>query len=73
MPSDVFRVATRIDIQVSGRDRLWFRTVSNPSEKIYGGGEQFTFLNLKGREYPIWTREQGILINNTNRDLMNER
>ena len=40
-------------------DRLWFRLVATKDEKVYGGGEQFSFLNLKGMNFPIWTREQG--------------
>lgn len=42
-----------------GHDRAWFRFVAEDEEKVYGGGEQFTYLNLRGRSYPIWTREQG--------------
>ncbi|XP_055958322.1 sulfoquinovosidase [Patella vulgata] len=30
------------------------------NEAIYGGGEQYSYLNLRGRQYPIWTGEQGI-------------
>ena len=50
-----------INVSISGRDRLWFRFASNPTEKIFGGGEQFTYMNLKGREFPMWTREQGVI------------
>ena len=56
--SEVFSSSVRVEMEVKGRDRLWFRMTSDPTEKIYGGGEQFTYLNLKGREYPMWTREQ---------------
>ena len=41
-------------------DRLCFRLQSNKDEFIYGGGEQFTHFNLKGYNFPIWIREQGI-------------
>lgn len=53
----------------------WVVLAASPSDKIYGGGEQFTHLNLRERTYnsleffsslrsddltyPIWTREQG--------------
>ncbi|ESO84316.1 hypothetical protein LOTGIDRAFT_196733 [Lottia gigantea] len=41
-------------------DRLWVRIAAQPSDAIYGGGEQYSYLNLRGRQYPIWTREQGV-------------
>jgi alpha-glucosidase len=34
--------------------------VAEEAEYVYGGGEQFTYLNLRGRSYPIWVREQGV-------------
>ncbi len=30
------------------------------SEHIYGCGEQFSYLDLKGRNFPLWTSEQGV-------------
>ena len=32
----------------------------NESEHIYGCGEQFSHLDLKGRNFPLWTSEQGV-------------
>ncbi|XP_046653529.1 sulfoquinovosidase-like isoform X2 [Daphnia pulicaria] len=58
--STLFRKFAVINVTLSGRDRLWFRLASNSTEKIYGAGEQFTYLNLKGREFPMWIREQGV-------------
>lgn len=40
-------------------DRIWVRFIAQEKEKVYGAGEQFSYLNLKGRQFPIWTREQG--------------
>ena len=34
--------------------------MSEPTEQVYGGGTQFSHFNLKGKAYPIWTREQGV-------------
>ena len=34
--------------------------MGDETEHIYGGGEQYTYLDLKGRRYPIWVREQGV-------------
>ena len=31
-----------------------------PGEAVYGGGMQFSHLNLRGRRYPIWTCEAGV-------------
>ena len=41
-------------------NRLWADIVGDETEHIYGGGEQYTYLDLKGRNYPIWVREQGV-------------
>ncbi|WP_232223472.1 alpha-glucosidase [Sphingorhabdus lutea] len=30
------------------------------NEHIYGGGEQMSYLNLRGRNFPIWTSEPGV-------------
>lgn len=57
--SNLFRKSASINVSLSGRERLWFRLASDSNEKIYGAGEQFTYLNLKGREFPMWIREQG--------------
>ncbi|MEX2683315.1 MAG: alpha-glucosidase [Candidatus Sigynarchaeota archaeon] len=36
---------------------------ADPSEAVYGCGEQFSFLNLRGRHVPLWTQEPGIVKN----------
>ncbi len=41
-------------------NRLWLRLCAEPGEHVTGGGEQFSALDLRGRVYPIWTREQGV-------------
>lgn len=41
-------------------NRLWLRLDAEPGEHVTGGGEQFSALDLRGRRYPIWTREQGV-------------
>lgn len=45
---------------LSGYDRLWLRLRATAGEHVMGGGEQFSYLDLRGRLYPIWTREQGV-------------
>jgi hypothetical protein len=42
-----------------GINRYIFRLPSSADERVWGGGEQFTYLNLrKGGRYPLWVREQ---------------
>ena len=43
-------------------ERVWLRLVAEAEERVYGGGEQFSYFNLRGKSYPIWTREQGMLV-----------
>lgn len=54
----------RLDLEKSQipEYNLWFlRLPASQNEYIWGGGEQFTYLNLRqGGTYPIWTREQGV-------------
>lgn len=46
--------------EVRGFDRLWLYLYAEPGEHVTGGGEQFSCLDLRGRVFPIWTREQGV-------------
>ncbi len=41
-------------------NRLWLRLTAESGEHVTGGGEQFSALDLRGKLYPIWTREQGV-------------
>ena len=41
-------------------NRLYLRLEALPDEHVTGGGEQFSALDLRGKNYPIWTREQGV-------------
>lgn len=41
-------------------NRLWIRLSAEEGEHLTGGGEQFSALDLRGRLWPIWTREQGV-------------
>lgn len=38
---------------------VWLRVQATTDEHVYGGGEQFSSLDLRGKVFPIWTREQG--------------
>jgi alpha-glucosidase len=38
-------------------NRFCLRFLADPGEHIYGAGEQFTHLDLKGKDVPIWVSE----------------
>ena len=38
---------------------------ADPNEAIYGCGEQFSYLNLRGRSVPMWTQEPGFAKNHS--------
>ena len=40
--------------------RIWIRIPAEKKEHVTGGGEQFSCLDLRGRNFPVWTREQGV-------------
>ncbi len=42
-------------------NRLWLDFVSDPSEHVYGCGEQFTHFDLKGQKVRIWVAEHQCL------------
>lgn len=52
------------DIALTAADpalnRLWLRLVAKPAERIWGGGEQLSYLDLRGRRFPLWTSEPGV-------------
>lgn len=41
-------------------NRFWIRIASDKNEKCYGCGEQMSYFNLKGRNFPLWTSEPGV-------------
>lgn len=41
-------------------NRFWCYLPSTKLEKVYGLGEQMSYLNLRGRSFPIWTSEPGV-------------
>jgi sulfoquinovosidase len=41
-------------------DRITLAFVAAEDEYIFGGGEQLSYLNLRGRSFPIWTSEPGV-------------
>ena len=41
-------------------NRIYLRLPAEEGEHVMGGGEQFSCLDLRGKLFPIWTREQGV-------------
>jgi alpha-glucosidase len=54
----------RLVCRVLGLDpacnRLWIDLWAEADEAIYGCGEQYSRLNLRGSKLPIWSQEQGV-------------
>jgi alpha-glucosidase len=54
------RLACRIVDLRSEHNRLWLDLWAETDEAIYGCGEQYSRLNLRGSRLPIWSQEQGV-------------
>jgi sulfoquinovosidase len=65
----------RLILQVSGDDRngavtfrtedsalnrIWIRIHAEQGEHIWGGGEQMSYFDMRGRRFPLWTSEPGV-------------
>jgi len=65
----IYEEAGRLKLAFSGLTAHYNRFVlhlkGEATEHIYGCGEQFSYLDLKGRNFPLWTQEQGVGRNKT--------
>jgi alpha-glucosidase len=62
--SEISRNRLGFDLKILNNqqvNRLFLRYASRPDERFYGFGEQFTYVNLKGKKVPIFAQEQGHL------------
>ena len=41
-------------------NRIWLRVVAEKDEHVWGGGEQMSYFDLRGRRFPLWTSEPGV-------------
>jgi alpha-glucosidase len=41
-------------------NRLWIRVVAEQGEHVWGGGEQMSYFDMRGRRFPLWTSEPGV-------------
>lgn len=51
-----------VGLEAIGRSgkRFWMNLYAEEDEKVYGCGEQASYFNLRGRNYPLWTSEPGV-------------
>lgn len=61
------RLVVRFSPVRGGPNRLIVSLPAEPSERVYGCGEQFSYLDLRGRDFPLWTSEQGVGRNKSTR------
>ncbi|GAA0577100.1 alpha-glucosidase [Halomonas salifodinae] len=43
-----------------GINRFWLRLAAQGAERVWGGGEQMSYFDLRGRHFPLWTSEPGV-------------
>lgn len=41
-------------------NRVWLRVPAEESEHVWGGGEQMSYFDMRGRRFPLWTSEPGV-------------
>lgn len=44
----------------AGINRLWLRVPAAADEHVWGCGEQMSYFDLRGRNFPLWTSEPGV-------------
>jgi alpha-glucosidase len=54
----------RLEMQLRNSDeqnnRMWLRLAAQQQDHVYGCGEQFSYFDLRGKPFPLWTSEQGV-------------
>ncbi len=41
-------------------NRFWIRIAATEGEAVYGCGEQLSYFNLRGKNFPLWSSEPGV-------------
>ncbi|WP_230531135.1 alpha-glucosidase [Microvirga roseola] len=41
-------------------NRVWLRVAAEKGEHVWGGGEQMSYFDMRGRRFPLWTSEPGV-------------
>ena len=56
--------AGRLEMTLNNGDkdnnRMWLRLAAQQEDHVYGCGEQFSYFDLRGKPFPLWTSEQGV-------------
>lgn len=52
--------ALHLDALDPALNRLWLNTVGEAGERLWGGGEQLSYVDMAGRRFPMWTSEPGV-------------
>ena len=52
--------AIRFDATDPKLNRLWVRIKADDDEHVWGGGEQMSYFDMRGRRFPLWTSEPGV-------------
>ncbi|MFV3075894.1 alpha-glucosidase [Niveispirillum fermenti] len=52
--------AIRLEAHDPALNRLWLRVVAEKAEHVWGGGEQLSYFDMRGRRFPLWTSEPGV-------------
>lgn len=42
------------------QNRIWLRVQAEREEHVWGGGEQMSYFDMRGRRFPLWTSEPGV-------------
>ncbi len=54
------QVSIHLSLSNKAYNRLWLSFLSDKEEQVFGFGEQFSHVNMKGKAVPIFTEEQGL-------------
>lgn len=57
---DSGRLQLKVQNDNRAHNRIWLRMAAQPQDHIYGCGEQFSYFDLRGKPFPLWTSEQGV-------------
>jgi alpha-glucosidase len=54
------RATLRLSCREPRVNRFWLRIAAEDGERVWGGGEQLSYFDLRGRRFPLWTSEPGV-------------
>jgi len=57
---DGSNVAIAFRAEDASLNRIWLRVPAEQNEHVWGGGEQMSYFDMRGRRFPLWTSEPGV-------------